>query len=92
MALSGTARREEDERPLEIDLYGEAKDTAVELANRNSVSSGDVVARSLGILWLLDTEVRKGGRVFVEDKYGELHPININLRAGDAGANIDQGI
>ena len=88
---SGSTAPQEDERPLEIDLYGEAKDTAVDLANRNNVSSGDVVARALGILWLLDSEVRKGSRVFVEDKDGELHPININLRAGDAGADIDQG-
>jgi hypothetical protein len=85
------ALRDDQESPLAIDLLDDAKDTAVELARLNGVSEGDVVARALGLLWLLDNEKRKGGRVLVEDQHGELHPININLRPGDAGASANQG-
>jgi hypothetical protein len=91
MQATNGAPPDDDGSPLAIDLFDEARDTAVELAKRHNVSTGDVVARALGLLWLLDTEARNGGRVVVEDKSGELHPININLRPGDAGANADQG-
>jgi hypothetical protein len=91
MQATNADPQDDEGAPLAIDLLDEARDTAVELAKRHGVSTGDVVARALGLLWLLDTEARNGGRVVVEDKSGELHPININLRPGDAGANADQG-
>jgi hypothetical protein len=81
----------DQETPLAIDLYDEAKNTVLELARRNGVSEGDVVARALGILWILDDEKRKGGRVLIEDEHGKLRPISINLREGDAGASTNQG-
>ena len=70
----------DQEAPLAIDLYDEAKNTVLELARRNGVSEGDVVARALGILWILDDEKRKGGRVLIEDEHGKQptdvrHPI-----------------
>lgn len=74
----------EQETPLQLNLYDEAKDTAIELAQRHGVSEADVVARALGTFWILDNEKRKKHRTFVEDDDGELCPINITVKAGDA--------
>ena len=51
MATTSAQRRSEDGAPLQIDLYGEAKQTAEWIADRTGVTPGDVVARALGILY-----------------------------------------
>jgi hypothetical protein len=90
MAATNTPRRAEE--PLTIDLYGEAKDTAVWIAERYRVTPGDVVARALGLLYFLVLQEDENRRVVTEDKTGgDRRPININLRAGDAGTNLHQG-
>jgi hypothetical protein len=90
MAAANTPQRAEE--PLTIDLFGEAKDTAIWIAQRYGVTPGDVVARALGLLYFLVLQEDENRRLVTEDKAGgERRPININLRAGDAGTNLHQG-
>lgn len=89
--MATNAAQRDDEIALEIDLFGEAKSTALWLAEKYGVSAGDVVARALGLIWLVHAETEAGNRIVVEDRFGERRPITINLRVGDAGASGDPG-
>jgi hypothetical protein len=90
--MAATTAARQDEIPLEIDLYGEAKDTALYLAEIYGVSPGDVVARALGLMYFLAQQAREGRRVVSEDLSGDdRRLITINPRTGDAGTSSDQG-
>jgi hypothetical protein len=89
--MAASAAQREDP-PLTIDLHGEAKDVAVWIAQRYNVTPGDVVARALGLLYFLVLQEDEQRRLVTEDKTGgDRRPININLRAGDAGTNVRGG-
>ena len=66
-----------EQRILPIELSGEAKDVAAELAKRHGATEGDVVARALGLVWWLDEEVRNGSRIAVIKPDGETRPVEI---------------
>jgi hypothetical protein len=90
MAIS--AARREDDNIVEIDLSGEARDTALWLADRYGVSPGDVVARALGLLWFMVSEAADGRRIVSEDQYGgDRRLIPTNIRTGDADPSDDRG-
>jgi hypothetical protein len=92
MAASSALPRPEDDTPLHIDLYGEAKDTALWIAQKYGVAPGDVVARALGLLYFLVLQEDANRRLVTEDKTGgDRRPITINLKAGDAGTNVQRG-
>jgi hypothetical protein len=80
------------EAPLPVELYGEAKDTALWIAGQYDVAPADVVARALGLLYFLVLQQRENRRVVTEDQSGkDRRLVNINLRAGDAGADSHEG-
>jgi hypothetical protein len=92
MAATGALRRSEDDTPLQIDLYGEARHTAEDISDRMKVSPSDVVARALGILYFLLLEEDAKRRVVTENLDGsERRQLQINVRAGDAGAGTPRG-
>ena len=70
MAATGALRRSEDDTPLHVDLYGEAKDTAEWIAGHLKISPGEVVARALGILYFLILEEEKKRRAVTENMNG----------------------
>jgi hypothetical protein len=92
MPADSTAQQSRDDSPLTINLYGEAKDTAEWISERMRASPGDVVARALGILYFLLLEEDAKRRVVTESiNGGDRRQLNINVRAGDAGTNVQGG-
>jgi hypothetical protein len=92
MAATGAPRRSEDDTPLSIDLYGEAKQTAQWIADRLHADPGDVVARALGILYFLLLEEDAKRRVVTENiNGGERRQLQMDVREGDVGARTRGG-
>ena len=76
-----------DDSPLVIELYGEAKETALRLAKREGAQPGDVVARALGSLDFHYKERDDGRRTITENTDGtDRRLLNIRVLPGDAGS------